>query len=553
MTGGIRRPLMLLLGAASLVLLVACSNLASTFLARAHNREREIAIRSSLGAVRGRIVRQLFTEAILLTGIGTAGGLVVAALLVKGLVALAPTSVPLLDAVGIDGPVLTFTVAAAALTATLFGLLPGIQISGRNASTVLQAGSRGSSGTIKQGAWRFLVASEVALAVVLLVGSGLLIRSFAQVMDIETGFDSDRVVVSFVELPELRYAGDPEIVEFYGRLDRAVAAMPGVIDVGIVASVPLDGSFSNGMIGIDGGDSPTALGIYQVVSGGYFTTLGIPLLQGRLFDDRDDASTPDVAIVSESFAELAWPGQDPIGRRINGGGMDNYLDPDVSADAAWYLRNRWATVVGVVGDLRQRSLTGPPEATYYFHYQQRPARARWGAVVAKIGIPATTLLTELRTISNNLDPMIPTTFRLMDRVLGDSVANRRFTLTIMGAFAGLALLLSALGIYGVVSYFVARRTREMGIRLALGAEPGSVRALVQRGAMSTALLGVLAGVAGSIAIMRLMESLLYEVSPYDPVTLTGVVVLLAGAAWLASYLPARRTSRIDPIVTMKAE
>lgn len=233
--------------------------------------------------------------------------------------------------------------------------------------------------------------------------------------------------------------------------------------------------------------------------------------------------------------------------------MDNYLDPDVPEDAEYYLRNRWATVIGVVSDLRQESLTGIPEPTYYFHYQQRPARARYGAVVAKMGVPATSVLTELRTISNNLDPMVPVAFRLMDSDLGDSVANRRFTLTIMGAFAGLALLLSALGIYGVVSYFVARRTREMGIRLALGAEPARVRALVQRGAMSTVLIGILAGVAGSIAIMRLMESLLYEVSPYDPITLTGVVVLLMGAAWLASYLPARRTSRIDPIVTMRAE
>jgi predicted permease len=329
--------------------------------------------------------------------------------------------------------------------------------------------------------------------------------------------------------------------------------MPGVNDVGIASSVPISGSFPNGTIGIDGGDSPTALGIYQVVSGGYFTSLNIPLLQGRLFDDRDNSTVADVAIVSESFAELAWPGQNPLGKRITGGGMDSYLDPDVPEDAEYYLRNRWATVVGVVSDLRQESLTDIPEPTYYFHYQQRPARARYGAVVAKTGVPATSVLTELRTISNNLDPMVPVSFRLMDSDLGDSVANRRFTLTIMGAFAGLALLLSALGIYGVVSYFVARRTREMGIRLALGAEPGRVRALVQRGAMGTVLLGILAGVAGSIAVMRLMESLLYEVSPYDPMTLTGVVALLMGAAWLASYLPARRTSRIDPIVTMRAE
>jgi predicted permease len=306
-------------------------------------------------------------------------------------------------------------------------------------------------------------------------------------------------------------------------------------------------------VGVEDGANPGAVGVYQIASAGYFTALEIPLLDGRLFDDGDDSSVADVVIVSESFAELAWPGQDPIGKRMNGGGMDSYQNPEWREGMPYQIWNRWATVVGVVADVRQRSLTRATEPTYYFHYKQRPARSRWGALMVKTGLPAASMIATLRTSSRAMDPMVPATFGLMDDLLTDSVADRRFTLLVLGAFAGLALLLSSLGIYGVVSYFVARRTREMGIRIALGANPRGVRKLVQRGAMNTVGLGLLAGVLGALMVTRLMSSLLYGISPSDPATLLGVVALLLVAAWLASYLPARRTSRIDPILTMKAE
>jgi putative ABC transport system permease protein len=553
LTGDVRRPLMLLLGAALLVLLIACSNLASTFLARAQGREREIAVRASLGAARGRIVRQLFTEALLLTGIGMVAGLLLATGLIKGLVAVARTSVPLLDAVRIDGTVLAFTLLASALTAILFGLLPGLQASRRDVGTVLRGGDRGSSGPMRRRAWRFLVASEVALALVLLVGSGLLLSSFGRILAVEAGFDPTGVVSVSLELPETRYDGDPKMIAYYDQALTRFAAIPGVLEVGVAGSVPLSGGFANGQVGIDGGVNLRASGIYQVASGGYFRALNIPLLQGRLFSEDDDASVGDVAIISESFAELAWPGQDPLGKRMNGGGMDNYLDPEVPEDAEWYLKNRWATVIGVVGDVRQRNLTDEPRPTYYFHYKQRPARARFGAVVVKAIAGQPALVSNLRATTREMDAMVAAEFSLLDGLFAQSVADRRFTMMVLAAFAGLALLLSTLGIYGVVSYSVARRTREMGIRLALGAAPVSVRQLVQRGALGTVLLGAAVGIVGCVVVARLMSSLLFDVSPTDALTVLAATGMLLGAAWLASFVPALRTSRIDPMLTMRAE
>ena len=553
MTGDFRRPLVMLLGAAMLVLLIACSNLASTFLARAQNREREIAVRASLGAGRGRIVRQLFTEALVVTGIGMAAGLLAAAGLIRGLLRLSQDTVPLLEAVRIDGSVLTFTLLASAVTAVLFGLLPGLAASRRDVGTVLRGGDRGSSGSGNRLAWRFLVATDVVLALTLLVGSGLLLRSFGRILTVEAGFDAEGVVAMSLELPETRYAGDAEMAAYHDQTLERFRAIPGVSEVGVTASVPLGGGFPNGQVGVEGGPNPTAMGIYQVASAGYFQALNIPLLSGRLFDDRDDASVEDVAIVSESFAALAWPGEDAIGKRMNGGGMDNYSNPDVTDEAEWYHRNRWATVIGVVGDLRQRSLTSGAEPTYYFHYKQRPQRARFGAVLVRGITSEPSLVASLRASARGSDPMVPVEFALLDVILAQSVADRRFTLMVLGVFAGLALLLSALGIYGVVSYSVARRTREMGIRLALGASPRGVRGLVQRGAMSTVLLGSAAGIVGCVIAARLMSSLLFEASPTDAITVVGAASLLLATAWLASFIPAMRTSRIDPMITMRAE
>ena len=450
-------------------------------------------------------------------------------------------------------PSLLFTLVASAFTAVLFGLLPGLQASRRDVGSMLRGGDRGSSGPGRPRAWRFLVASEVALALILLAGSGLLLRSFGRILAVEAGFEADGVVAMDLELPEIRYAGDPEMVAFHDQTLARFAAIPGVSEAGVVTSVPLGGSFPNGQVGVDGGESPTALGTYQIASAGYFRALGVPLLAGRLFEDGDDASVGDVAIVSESFADLAWPGQDPIGKRMNGGGMDNYLDPEVSEEAEWYRRNRWATVVGVVGDLRQENLTDRPEPTYYFHYKQRPQRARWGAIVVKASASESALVSSLRAAARDVDPMVPVEFTLLEVILGQSVADRRFTLMVLGGFAGLALLLSTLGIYGVVSHSVARRTREMGIRLALGAAPERVRGLVQGGALGTVLLGSVAGVVGCVIVVRLMSSLLFEVGPTDSLTVLGAAAVLLTAAWMASFIPALRTSRIDPIITMRAE
>lgn len=551
---GARRPLLLLLGAAGLVLLVACTNLASTLLARGEARGRELAIRASVGAERGRIIRQLFTESLLLAGLGCVVGLALAWALVDALLGLAPAGLPRVDAVGLDPVALGFAALVALATALMFGLLPAFRISATDISEALRAGDRGSSGGRSNRLWNLLVASEVALALVLLAGSGLLIKSFWEVLSVEPGFDPSDVLTVEVTLPATRYAfGQPEVADFYARFLDRIGTVPGAEAAGLVNFLPLSGSDADGAFEIEGRPSDRCTDFpgrgrfcisgsahYRVVGGDFFEAMDIPLIRGRTFDERDHAEAPMVLLINETMARRYWPGEDPVGQRMRTGGMDNYGD-------------RWTRIIGVVGDVRHDGLAAEPQAEYFVHYHQRPDRAQSASVVVETSTGPELLVGPVSDRLRALDPEVPAEFAPMSRLVAASVSGRRFPMLVLSVFATLALLLAAVGIYGVVSYSVERRRREIGIRMALGARPQSVLMETLRRSAVVVGVGAVLGVVGALVATRVMQSLLFEVRPTDPGILVGVLVVLLGVAVLASWVPARRGTRVDPLITMRAE
>lgn len=545
LVGDLRRPLFLLLGAAALVLLVACTNLASTFLARGAGRGRELAVRAALGASRPRLIRQLLTESLVLSLLGAAMGLAVSALVLRGLVAVGPDALEVTGGYGLDGRVLGFALFAALVTTVLFGLAPALRASQGRLGEAMRSGTRGNSGGRRGRVWGLLVGTEVALAILLLVGSGLFLRSFREVLGVDSGFDPARVLTIDVSLPSSKYSEDPQMADFYQRVLTELEQVPGVEAAGLVQHLPLGGMAHNGSFDVEGRGNTHAFGLYpgyRVSSEGYFEAMGIPLLRGRLFDRGDHAGTADVAVINQVLADRLWPDGDAIGARVRNLANDSWIYPD-----------RWITIVGVVGNVRHGALLEEPAPEIYVHYLQRPDRARSAVLALRTRVPPAEVVSVARARIRALDPDVPAEFATMSARVVDSVADRRFTMLVLGAFAVVALLLAAVGIYGVVSYSVAGRTREIGIRLALGASPGSVRGMVQRSAMRMTLAGVVVGIAGALLLTRALRGLLFGVSPTDPTTFAGVVVILTGVAWLASYLPARRTTRVDPMITMRAE
>ncbi|MGD2069997.1 MAG: FtsX-like permease family protein, partial [Gemmatimonadota bacterium] len=538
--GDARRPLVLLLGAAGFLLLVACANVTSTLLARGMARRGELAVRASLGAGRGRLVRQLLAESVVLSALGA----LVAVPLAWGVLVLTssldPGAVPRLGEVALDGRTLLFTGGATLATAALFGLLPAVQLT-RDLGGRLRAGRVAGADRRARATWRVLMAGEVALALVLVAGAGLTLRSLSEILTRDLGYSPRGVVAGELHLPPEKYASAAEAVEWIDGLLETLDVAPGVGAAGLNVLLPVRGRGALGSpVILEDGERSEAVFQYRVADGGWFRALDVPLVRGRVFDD-EDADGPHVAVVDEVMARSLWPGEDPLGKRFNAGGMDPY-------------RDEWLTVVGVVGEVRTWSQDPGTNPTFYVSHRQRPAflGLLGTAVVARTDDPARGVAV-LRETVRTMDPDVPVRAATLRSLLADSAADRRFTGFVLGAFAAVSLLLAAVGVYGVVSYTVARRTREMGIRLAVGASPARLRGRVQGEALSVVAVGLVVGLLASSALGAALESVLFEVSPLDPWTRFGAAAVLLATAAVASWLPARRSTRVDPVTVLRGE
>lgn len=545
--GDVRTSLLVLLGAVGLVLLIACANVANLLLVRADGRARELSVRSAMGAGRGRIVRQLVTESLLLAFLGGVAGLVVARVGLASLLALAPADIPRLDRVGLDGTVLAFTAAATLLSGLLFGLAPAFRVLRTDLRAALHSGGArgGTAGKERFQLRGILVVGQTALAVMLLIGGGLLLRSFGNLTQIDPGFSSDAVLSAALSIPTSSYPEPDDVTRFYADLLSRVEAIPGVASAGLVRTPPLTGSLPPNDIEFEGRptspDDPPLNSDIQVVSSGYFETMGIPLLVGREFDDTDDEASEVVAVVDEPFA-----------RRFFG-------EPSAALGAMvrQFGAPEFARVVGVVGSVRQEQLQSEPRAHLYLLHAQTPRTwfpIRGMSVLARTELEPEALVGSVRAEVRTLDPNLPvfgeTTVR--ETVRG-SMAAERFNLFLQLVFAGIALILAAIGIYGVLSYQVQQRTREIGIRLALGAERGGIVGLVVRQGMGLVVVAVVIGVSGALLTGSVLSSLLYDVSARDPLTYAAVTCVLVSVAALACWLPARRASAVDPQSALRSE
>jgi putative ABC transport system permease protein len=540
---GIRPALLILLGAVTLVLLVACVNVANLLIARANGRTREVAVRAALGAARSRLVQQFLAESVVLGIAGGAAGLLVAYWSTQALLALSPASIPRLGEVGVDWRVLAFTVTIAVLTSVVFGLVPALAATGSAVARFVSTAGRGSVGPRGTRLRKALVVCEMALAVVLLIGAGLLIRSYQQISDVNPGFSADHLLTFTVALPEQKYKTSADAGRFMRDLVARVADHPGVDRAAGIFGLPLDDTFGASSSftrpgEADAADSPSA-GM-RIVTPDYFRTMRIPLKGGRSFDVRDDEHAPEVVVVNEEAARRYWPGVNPIGQQLHLGVR--------LAEA----RSGMKTIVGVVGDVKGRSLDVPAAPEIYLPYAQHPVDSLT-VVVRTAGDPMA-LVPTARADLAALDRDLPlAAVRTMDEVIGRSIAERRFTMLLLASFAAVAVLLAAIGVYGVLAYLVSQRTQEIGVRLAIGATPGDVVRLFVREGAGLILLGVACGLAGAFAVSRALSTLLFGVTTTDPITFAAVAGTLAVVALLASYFPARRAARVDPSSALRAD
>jgi len=556
-TGKARSALLVLLGAVGFLLLVACANVANLLLAQASVRERELAIRSALGAARGRLIRQFLTEAFLLSLAGGGLGVLGAFWGLAGFVALAPGNLPRLDSVSISIPVLGFALLLSTAVAAGLGVFTAARATSGDLREGLVEGGRGQAGSQgSQRVGRAIVAAQIAITLVLVVGAGLLGRSLVKVLEVNPGFRVDKIVTMDVALP---WVEDPKAKAsqaiFFSNLIDRLKQIPGVRKVGATSGLPMneDGGLPDGMFLLmtqnEVPKTMDALGPllqqkellgsadFCVATDGYFRVLGIPLIRGRIFDERDGADSPHVAVISASLARDRWPNQDPIGHTIDFGNMDGDL--------------RLLTIVGIVGDIHEYGLDAPPRPTVYVNLFQRPRSA---ITVTMLSDAGTQLVTSAaRGILQDLNPEIPARFRTLSQVYSASLGSRRFNVILIGFFGVVALLLATTGVFGVMAYSVSRRTREIGVRVALGAGSGDVLRMILSQGLRTIFIGVAIGIAGSLALTRTIESLLFGVTATDPLTFGGVTLLLVGAALLACYMPARRAMRVDPMVALRYE
>jgi predicted permease len=554
-TGKARSSLLVLLGAVGFLLLVACANVANLLLAQASVRGRELAIRSALGAARGRLIRQFLTEAFLLSLTGGGLGVLGALAGVAGLVALAPANLPRLDSVSISLPVLLFAFLLSTAVAAGLGAFTAVRATSGDLRTGLGEGARGQAGSQgSQRLGRVIVAAQIAITLVLVVGAGLFGRSLMKVLEVNPGFRVDNIVTMDVSLP---WVEDPEAKAgqaiFFSNLIERLKRVPGVRKVGATSGLPMDGGHPDGMfLLMTENEVPKTMDgfgpLFQqkerigtadfcVTTDGYFQMLEIPLIRGRIFDDRDTANAPHVAVISESLARERWPHQDPIGHTIEFGNMDGDL--------------RLLTIVGIVGDTHEYGLESPPRPTVYVNLFQRPRAAITVTISSDADMPSVT--SAARGILQDLNPELPARFRTFSQVYSASLGSRRFNVILIGFFGITALLLATAGVFGVMAYSVSRRTREIGVRVALGASSGETLRMILGQGLRTIVIGVGIGIAGSLLLTRTVESLLFGVTATDPLTFGSVTLLLVGAALLACYIPARRATKVDPMVALRHE
>ncbi len=539
-----RRALLVLLGAVGLVLLIACVNVANLLLARVAAREGELALRTALGAGRARLMRQLLTESVTLSLLGGAAGILLATFSLDALLALQPHGVPRLAEVHVDRAVVAFSAALSILTGLLFGVFPAVHMTRRPAAESLREGSRGVLSGRGHRLRSALVVGQVALAMMLLAGAGLLLRSFSQLRRVDPGFRSDGVLTFRIALPDSAYKDDAPRVAFYDRLLERLSALPGVRSAGAVMRAPLSGARFNLSFGVKGrpplppAQQPSME--IRAATPEYFRTMGIPVRRGRALGRGDVAGAPQVVVISEAAVRRHFPGEDPLGKFITLG-WGRGEGPKVGGE-----------VVGVVGDVKDLGLAeeNPPEL--YVPYAQVPIQTM--DVVVRTQVVPRSLVPSVERTVRELDPELPLAqVATLDEIVAHSISEPRFYMVLLGAFASMAVFLAALGIFGVLSYAVVQRAREIGIRVALGAHPRDVVRMVLTQAAGLAALGVLAGMAGALALSRVMASLLFELSPTDPSTLAATATLLAAVALLASYLPARRATRVDPLIALRSE
>ena len=533
--------MLVLLGAVGFVLMIACANIAGLMLARASGRTREVAVRAALGAGRWDLIRQSFCESMALAAGGAVLGVGVALLGVRGLLSLAPKGLPIAVSVRLDAPMLLFVVLAAVVAGLVFGVAPAWQISRMNQFELLKEGGRANSaGRARQQLRSSLVVAEVALALVLLVGAGLFLRSLAAIEDVNPGFQSAGVVTGGLSLPRARYDTGVKQLAFYQAVLDNLANTPGVAAVAAGIPLPFSGNGGSASFQIDGRPSPPGdpgpHGDIAMVSADYFNALKIPLRQGRVFTTLDRADTQPVALVDEILARQYWPGQSPIGQHIRNGN---------SAP--------WATIVGIVGHVKQSDLAGEDvKGKYYFPLFQRPAP--FMSFVMRAPGDAGRLSAAMRDAVRAVDPTQPLSqIRLLTDMVDSSLAPRRFVVTVLGVFATMALAMALIGLYGVISYAVTQRTQELGVRMALGAQPAEILRMVLGQGIKLAGLGSIAGLIIALALSQLLRGQLFHVSAFDPLTFALMAVALIAAAMLASYIPARRATRVDPMVALRYE
>lgn len=544
LVGDIGLSLFILLGAVGFVLLIACANVANLMLARIGGRQREIAVRTALGASRLRIVRQLLTESLMIAVAGGGAGLLLAIWAVSWLVSLGPETIPRVHEISVDARVAGFTLLVSAATGVLFGLAPALQISKPGLTDALKESGRTTAGLRKNRLRSALVVSEVSLSLVLLVGAGLLIRSFAKLNQIDPGFNADRVLTLGVSLLPNKYPTDEQVATFYSQILERSATLPGVISAAAISDLPFSGSNTSDYFTIEGrppiAKESEPLTEYRVVTPRYFQSMGIPLLAGRDFSETDTKQSPNVVVINDEFVRRHFGLENPLGHRLKLQGQER--DP--------------LLIVGVVGNVRHFGLDDQPTADAYVPFLQDPLSLNYRSmtIVARTKSDPGAVAGSLRAELTSMDKSLPVyAVKPMTEYVGDSLARRRFNMVLLSAFGGVALVLAAVGIYGVISYSVIQRTHEMGIRMAIGAQRSDVLKLVVRQAMILALAGVVIGLLASWALTRLIKSLLFNVSVTDPLTFAVIAVLMILIALLACLIPARRATKVDPLVALRYE